>query len=373
MEPGYARVGTAAQARAALQVILVVLAIAAGAWVLYQLGRVLLLLTVAAFFAYVVAPLVRIAQHPFRLAGRPRALSRGLAIALVYVVILGTVGAGTAVLVPTVTTQLGEAVSQAPVYAELLRVRAQGWSRYYERARLPVQVRDGINRSALQVGDAVVEYGRSALVATVGLASYVPWLILVPVLAFFFLKDADLFRRSAVWALPHRMRRRGYELFEELNATLAAYIRAQLLACLLVGGACGIGFAALGAPYPVLLGALAGALEFVPMVGPLLAALVAAALTALHSPLMALWVCAFLAVLRVVEDYLVYPRLIRRGVHLHPLAVIVAVLAGVELGGIAGLFLAIPAVAIVSVTSRHWLRWRGDAALDAADAREDRP
>jgi predicted PurR-regulated permease PerM len=54
----------------------------------------------------------------------------------------------------------------------------------------------------------------------------------------------------------------------------------------------------------------------------------------------------------------VYPRLIRHGGHLHPLAVIVAVLAGLELGGVAGIFLAIPAVAIVSVVYRHWLDWR---------------
>ena len=57
---------------------------------------------------------------------------------------------------------------------------------------------------------------------------------------------------------------------------------------------------------------------------------------------------------------MVYPRLIRHGIHLHPLAVIVAVLAGLELGGVAGIFLAIPAVAIVSVTYRHWLDWHGN-------------
>lgn len=355
-------------ARAALQVLLVILAVLAAAWVLYRLERVLLVLAVAMFFAYVVAPLVRIAQHPVRIAGQSRALSRGLAIGLVYVVILGSTGAGTAILMPTLTAQLGEAVSQAPAYAESFRAQAQGWSRYYERARLPPEVRDGINRSALQVGDAVVEYARGALVATVGLAAYVPWLILIPVLSFFFLKDADGFRRSVVSALPHSVRRRGYALFEELDSTLAAYIRAQLLACLLIGTICGIGFAALGVPYAVLLGVLAGVLEFVPLVGPLTAAIVSSVLTALQSPLQALWVCVFLGVVRILEDYVVYPRLIRHGVHMHPLAVIVAVLAGVELGGIAGIFLAIPAVAIASVTYRHWLEWRAEAIGNGTDA-----
>jgi predicted PurR-regulated permease PerM len=365
MEPENDRAATAPRNRTALQVILIVVAVAIACWMLYKLETVVLLLVVAASFAYVVAPLVRLAEHPIRVAGTPRQLSRGLAIGLVYVVILGGSAVGTAILLPTVTAQLGEAVSQAPVYAESGRAWIQGWSRYYERLRLPVEVREAIDRSALQIGDGVIEYARGALFALVGIVSYLPWVILVPILAFFFLKDADILRRSAVSALPHSVRRRGQELFNELDATLAAYVRAQLLACVLVGGICGVGFAMLGVPYAVLLGVLAGVLEFVPLVGPLLAAVVAAALTALQSPLLALGVCGFLGTLRIVEDYVVYPRLIRHGIHLHPLAVIVAVLAGLELGGVAGIFLAIPAVAVATVTFRHWLQWRGEGDAPA--------
>jgi predicted PurR-regulated permease PerM len=348
------------QVRAALQVILITLGVAAAAWILYRLGRVVVLLAVAMYFAYIVAPLVRWAEHPVRVAGKLRQLPRGLAIGLVYVVILGSAGGGTAMLLPTVTEQLSDVVARAPVEAESVRAWAQRWSRYYENTRLPAEVRQGINRSAVQFGDAIIESARSSLVAVVGIASYGPWLILIPILAFFFLKDADGIRRSAVSALPHRVRRRGRALFEDLNATLAAYIRAQLLACALIGAVCAAGFAALGVPYPLLLGVLAGVLEFVPLIGPLLAAVVAAGVAALHSPVLGLWVCLFLGVLRVVEDYVVYPRLIRHGTHMHALAVILAVMAGLELGGVVGMFLAIPVVAILTVTYRHWVDWDGD-------------
>ncbi len=359
MEPEPTRTVVTPQARAALQIILTVLAIAAAAWVVYKLERVLLVLAAAMLFAYVVAPLVRCAEHPIRIAGRPRRLSRGLAIGLVYVAILGGTGGGTAILAPTLTEQLGAMVSRAPVYAESVRNWTSVWSQKYAHFMLPEEVRQGINRSAGQVGDTVVEYVRDFLIAVVGVASDIPWLVLVPILAFFLLKDADGFRRAVIAALPHRVRRRGHNLFQDLNTTLAAYIRAQLLACLFVGTVCGVGFALLGVPYPALLGVLAGVLEFVPLIGPVAAAVVTAVLSALHTPLTALWVCGFLAVLRVVEDYVVYPRLVRRAIHLHPLAVIVAVLAGVELGGVGGIFLAIPAVAIVSVIYRHWVEWHG--------------
>jgi predicted PurR-regulated permease PerM len=349
----------------ALRALVIAVAVVAAAWVLYRLERLVFLLAVAMCFAYVVAPLVRFAERPVRVAGRPRRLSRGLAIALVYIVNLGSAGAGTIILLPSVTDQLGKAATRAPADAEAMRLWAQEWSRYYERSKLPVEVRQGINRSVVQIGESAVEYLRGSLVVFVGVASYVPWLILVPILAFFFLKDADGFRRSAMSALPLGIRRRVYELFKELNTTLAAYIRAQLLACLVIGCICGVGFAVLGVPYPALLAVLAGALEFVPLLGPLVVAVVSAVVAALHAPLLALWVCGFLAVLRIIQDYVVYPRLIRHGIHLHPLAVIVAVLAGVELGGVAGIFLAIPTVAVVSVTYRHWAAWRAaDAGMD---------
>jgi len=116
----------------------------------------------------------------------------------------------------------------------------------------------------------------------------------------------------------------------------------------------------------VLLGGLAGVLEFIPLVGPLLLAIVASIVGALHAPMLALWAVGFLGVLRLVEDYVVYPRLIRRGISLHPLAVIVAVLSGAELDGVAGMFLAVPTLAIASVVYRHWLGWRSGGVVESA-------
>lgn len=107
---------------------------------------------------------------------------------------------------------------------------------------------------------------------------------------------------------------------------------------------------------------LAAALEFIPLIGPLVVAVVAVGLSGLHDTSLAIWTAVFLTVLRVMEDYVIYPRLIGRDIRLHPLAVILAVLAGAELAGIAGIFIAVPVIALVTVVGRHWLEWRdGDA------------
>ena len=353
------------QTRVVLQLLLIIVGVAFGVWALHRLASVVLVLIVAALFAYVIAPLVRLAERPIRLAGRPRRLSRGAAIALVYVLMAGSVSAGAALLLPSATEQVDDMIARAPTYAQSILTWEHGWSRYYERLRIPLGLRRGIDQSVLAAGEAAVGSARGSLMTLVVALSDLPWLVLIPILAFFLLKDAASFRRTLVTALPHRIRLRGHQLLDELNTTMAAYIRAQLLACVLVGGLCGLGFAVLGIPYPVLLGVLAGVLEFIPFVGPLLLAMVASIVGALHAPMLALWAVGFLGVLRLVEDYVIYPRLIRRDIQLHPLAVIVAVLTGAELDGVAGMFLAVPTVAIASVVYRHWLEWRsGDRVVD---------
>jgi len=355
------------QTRVVLQILLIVAAAACGAWALHRLASVVLVLILAALFAYVIAPVVQLAERPIRIAGRPRCLSRGAAVALVYVLLAGGVSAGTALLLPSVTVQVDEMMARAPAYAQSILAWEHGWSRYYERMRIPIDLRKRIDQSVVTADDAAVEYARGSVMALVGTLSYLPWLLLIPILAFFLLKDVGSLRRAALKALPHHGQLRGHRLFEELNATLVAFIRAQLLACVLVGTLCGVAFAVIGIPYPVLLGVLAGVLEFIPLVGPLVVAVAAATVGALHAPMLAIWAVGFLGGLRVVEDYVIYPRLIRRGIHLHPLAIIVAVLIGAELDGVAGMFLAVPTAAIAAVVYRHWLEWRSrDNVLDVS-------
>jgi len=352
--------------RALLQALMVVALVAAGVWLLHKLASVALILVLSGLFAYVMAPLVEFVGRPVRIGGRSRRLPRTAAICVVYVLMAGSVATGGTILLPHVADQGAEVLARAPSYAQAIVVWEGGWSKYYERLRLPSQLRRDIDQSVRSAGDAALTSARTSLVALVVALSNLPWLILIPILAFFLLKDAAAMRRTALSLLPHGFRLRGHRLFEDLNATLAAYIRAQLLACALVGVLCGIGFAILGIPYAALLGVLAGVLEFIPLVGPLLVAATAAVVASFHSLTLVLAAIAFLAVLRVVEDYVIYPRLIRHGLKLHPLAVIVAVLAGAELNGIAGVFLAVPAAAMASVIGRHWLDWRRHDAVEAA-------
>jgi predicted PurR-regulated permease PerM len=230
---------------------------------------------------------------------------------------------------------------------------------------MPEGITTALNNTVLGLIARGGEMATAAFEHVLGWIIFLPWIVLIPILSFFLLKDADSFRRSALAMLPRgRLRWRGDEFFQDINSTLAAYIRAQLTACLLVGILCSIGFALIGLPSPLVLGLIAGMLEFVPLIGPLVVAILVALLAMLHSGFgMAFVVLLFLGVLRIVQDYVIYPRIIGQGIHLHPLAVILAILAGAEIAGVAGIFLAIPVIAILTVSYRHWLEHRGSETI----------
>ena len=352
------------QTRVILRVIIIVLTVAVTLWVIVKLTGVILLLILSVFFAYLVAPLVEFLRRPIKLSGRERSMPRVLAISLAYLIIVATVVIAFYILLPRLGNQFPEFAQQARGYWKSLGESTQRLNDFL-RLRMPGSVMDAINREipiVIQgIGDSVSE----VLKGMVLWLAYLPWLVLIPILSFFFLKDAESFRRSALQMLPRgRWRWRGDEFFQDVSSTLAAYTRAQLTACLFIGVVCSIGFALLGIPSPLVLGFMAGLFEFVPLIGPLVLGIVVVLAAALQGgSSSALLVIVFLAVLRIVQDYFIYPKLIGQGIHLHPLAVIVAILAGAELAGIAGIFLAIPVVAILTVCYRHWLEHRGSEGL----------
>src|SRR5882762_5133132 len=354
-----------AQTRVVLRIIVILLAVAALLWIVYKLTTVLLLVVLSVFFAYLVAPLVDLAQRPIRIGARERVIPRGLAIGIVYVVLFLGIGLAIYFLAPQLGAQFPEFKVQATAYYKTITSASDRLNQYFMQHRMPEGVVKAINNTVLGVIARGGELASAAFERMLGWIIFIPWLVLIPILSFFFLKDADSFRRSVLAMLPRgRLRWRGDEFFQDINSTLAAYIRAQLTACLLIGAICSIGFALLGLPSPLVLGLIAGMLEFVPLVGPLVVAIFAALLALLHSGFgLAFAVLIFLGVLRIIQDYVIYPRLIGQGIHLHPLAVILAILAGAEIAGVAGIFLAIPVIAILTVTYRHWLEHRGSETI----------
>jgi predicted PurR-regulated permease PerM len=352
--------------RAALQIVLVALGAAAALWAVYRLRGILLLLVLAVFFAYLVAPFVGMCRRPLTVRGRKVSLPLPAAIGVVYLFIFGSLAALFAVFLPVLDDQLGDLATEFPGYLVRIQDRWQRWQSSYQSRALPPALRASIDGLVHQAAAAGGDWVTGDLLPRfAGGLAYLPWLVLVPILAFFLLKDVRPLRKAALRFVPRgRLRSRGDEFLIELNDTLAAYIRAQVTACLLIGVVCTLAFLAIGVPYAIVLGIAAGLLEFIPLAGPLATGALAAALAAFHSAGQVAAVVVFLLLLRVVQDYVVYPKLIGIGVHLNPLGVILAILCGAEIGGLAGIFLAIPVVAVLTLANEHYQGLRTADALN---------
>ncbi|HET6862427.1 MAG TPA: AI-2E family transporter [Pyrinomonadaceae bacterium] len=359
--------------RVILRVIFIIITVLVVLWMIAKLTGVILLLVLSIFFAYLVSPLVEFIGRPRKIGQRTVEMPRSLAIACAYLILLVAVFLFFSLVLPTIGNQFPEFAEQAKSYWRALGEKAQQLNEYFRLRRMPDPVVEAINNAVAKVVETASSKISEFVSASVGYLAFVPWLILIPLLAFFLLKDVEGFRRSALQMLPRgRWRWRGDEFFQDINTTLAAYARAQLTASLFIGIVCSIGFAILGLPAWLVMGLSAGVFEFVPLIGPLTVAILAALLATLHSGVFsAFLVLVFLGVLRIVQDYFIYPRLIGHGIHLHPLAVIFAILCGAELAGVAGILLAIPVVAILTVSYKHWLEHRGSEGL--ADLLETQP
>jgi predicted PurR-regulated permease PerM len=359
--------------RAVLRVIFILLVVIGLLWIISKITGILLLLVLSIFFAYLVSPLVEFLRQPRKIGEREFAIPKVGAIVLAYLVILGAIVLAVFVVLPSLSNQFPEFISQSKAYWKSVGEKAPQVVEEWRLRRLPAPVANAVNNAVPKVMEKVSQTGTEFAGAALGYLVYLPWLVLIPILGFFLLKDAEGFRRSALLMLPRgRWRWRGDEFFQDVNSTLAAYIRAQLTACLFIGVVCALGFTLLGLPGGLVMGFIAGVFEFVPLAGPLVVAIMAAILATLHAgPFNAFLVLLFLGVLRVIHDYFIYPRLIGQGIHLHPLAVIFAILAGEKLAGVAGIFLAIPLVAILTVSYRHWLEHRGSEGF--ADLLEPSP
>lgn len=329
----------------------ILLFIGAGAF-LYGARRVLIVFLLAVFFAYLLEPLVSRVQFWSPISRG----SRGVAILEVYAVFCLAIAVIFLLIGPGIVAQAKNLVDALPALFQqvssgqiVMQIGStRGWS-YSTQIRLQqflTSHQDLILGSVRSVGAWAARFAQNAI-----------WFLMIPILAVFFLKDGRRFVERVLEMVERRQQKRFLtELTEDLNEMLAHYIRMQLvLAGLSLAAYIGV-LSLLRVPYGSAVGAVAGVLEFIPIVGPLVgaAAILGVAFLANYHHL--LIVAAFLGIWRILQDYVTSPRLMGRKLELHPLAVIFAILVGGEIGGVIGVYLSIPIAAAVRIVWRRWQR-----------------
>ena len=308
-------------------------------WLVYLVRGTLFIFILALLFAYMLAPLVNLIDRVL-----PGSRTRTIALGLAYVILVAAI--------VLVATQIGSRVVEQ---ATSLKQTFPKWLASWKPAEgsFGAQVMDRVRAEVAKRSSDLISALPQFGVKFLAVASNLVYVVIVPILAFFFLKDAGLIRQHILDLVEEGPRREFLNnLLADANLLLAHYMRALVLISLGTFTVYSVFFSIMGVPYGILLGMLGGLMEFIPTVGPLTAG-IAILLVTVVSGSHILAVLGFVLAYRVLLDYVVSPRLMGQGVELHPLLLLFGVFAGAELAGIAGAFLSVPVLALVRVLYRR--------------------
>ena len=312
---------------------------------LVPFAHVLLVFCLAAALTFAISPLIA------RLEDR---MPRTLAVALVFLVLIGAIAAFAFLVARPLSTEGQALADRIKEYSDAVQGKRP---LVIGDQPLPSGVQDQIRAVVESQGPDLA--ARSGGLVLAFLAVLVD-LAIVLVVTFYLLLDARRFRVIILRTLEPPNRAAARRVFHAIAHVFGAYIRSQLIVALSLALLVTVALTILGVPYAVLLGAFAGIVELVPMLGPFIGA-IPALLIASSQPFPAiLWVALAFVVIQQFESNVLVPRLTGHAVGLHPLAAMLALLAGFEAAGIVGALFAVPVVGLLWVfISTAVLAWRG--------------
>ena len=173
--------------------------------------------------------------------------------------------------------------------------------------------------------------------------------VIIIFVSFYLLKDGLTIKLWLADLFPHTARRRVLHLFDTLLIALRAYICSQIVMCVITGAVVFVYFQLMGLPYASVFALLSGVSEFIPVLGPTVASTLGTLMTASAMRELTVQTALFYVALTQVNHNIVYPALVGKSLHLHPVAVILGVVFGGEILGAAGMFLAVPFIVIIKI------------------------
>jgi predicted PurR-regulated permease PerM len=333
--------------RRTVDILLTTALLMAVAIAVYYARRVILIFVFAILFTYLIDPVVKFLQrHSLFFRNL-----RGPAVVEVYLTFVLLIALAGYTFAPSLATSTVRVLDEAPAFLNSLStgdiagdLRGKcGWSEAQE-----LRFRAFLARHKQDIQSLVPTVDRYLSNA----AQIFGCLLLIPILAIFFLRDGHRIVDALIRLLFHPDRHpRVHALVGQLHFMLTQYIRAQLLLCVLSFLFYSAAMLILRFPHAIALGILGGLLEFIPVVGwtSTFTAIVGVGILN-HSHW--IWMAALLGIWRVIQDYFVTPRIMGRRLKIHPLAAIFAVLVGAEIGGIVGVYLAVPLMASFCIVWR---------------------
>ena len=321
-------------------------------WFLGQIHMIVNILIVSILVTYIIAPCV----HFLHEKGVPKTA----AIVLVYAALLALISFFVAYLLPIVKLEFHRLISNMSTMSANLNHITSQWALTIQ-GWLPVTLKPMIDPEKLSTQHMLVfvQSNSPSLVKNSmpgflsgmrSMASIMGGAILVPLLVFYILMDAGVYKESFVGCLPKAWRSGAVDLLRRIDYVLGKFIRGQLIVCVTIGFFVGLSLWIMGIDYAILIGVFSGVIDIIPYVGVAISYIPAFIIALLNKgPLFAVFTIIILQAVHWLEGHIIVPAVIGRSVKLPPLTVMVALIAGAEIGGIMGMLVAIPLAAIARV------------------------
>jgi predicted PurR-regulated permease PerM len=323
-------------ARAAWTVFLVAL----GIYVTYEVRSTLVVFALAFFFAYLISPVVDFTAGLF-----PKRVSRTVSLAVVYCLLVGTLIVTGFSLGSRIAEQAASLAAKMP---ELLQrddpLAAIPFPSWMDPVR--VRVIEAAREQLKTLDQSAIPLLQKFAGKVLSQAGNLLTMVLIPILSFLLLNDSIGLHAGILSMMVHSETREfAEEILKDLDRLLAQYIRALVglsLSTLLIYT---LFLSFTGGPYALLLAGIAAVLEFIPVVGPLIAAASVIIVSGASGYPHMTALIVFILIFRMFQDYVLSPYLMGHGADLHPLLVLFGVLAGDQLAGIPGMFFSVPVIA----------------------------
>jgi len=293
--------------------------------------------------AYVLQPIVELLAR--------RRVPRGVAVMIIYFAFLLLLVIGLLNLIPHAVSQFNQLIAHIPTLVQ----QADRWLDEMSRRKdyLPPAVQRGVEAALLKVEHNVTGYAAGAFSILSGTLGFVFIILVVPFLVFYMLKDAKAIGRGMIRLTPQHRRQQMQEILSGIDKTLGSYVRGQLLVMVIVGVLTYAGLLVVRMPYPLLLSAFLAITNMVPYLGSFIGAAPALLLAASVNPQMVLKVLVVNVIVQQLEGNLISPQIMGRTLHLHPMSIVAVLLIGGEVGGVLGLVVAVPVLAVIKVIWVH--------------------
>jgi len=324
-------------------------------FVLYLVKGALFPFVIGIVLTYLLYPIVRIVEKVLPGKTLYPKLSRGISIAIVYLLAIILLIGAILLIVPPLFAQSTELISKLPVFVTEAINSVEGWNKEYSNS-IPEPLRSEIGGILAAIGWIIDNLGNIVLsylhgflgrvaVAAVHAFTLVIGLIVVPIFVFYLLKDREKVRESFVDIFPADSQIHVVYVLRILNRVVGAYVRAQVTLAAVVGFFISIGLILIGIDYGILLGVVAGMFEFIPIIGAWLGFIPALVVVLSTSPDKFIWVLLLYGGVQLMQGAFLVPRIQSFAIKIHPLLILVSIVIGSEIGGLWGVILGPPIAA----------------------------